>query len=354
MRVGILTFSKSINYGAVLQAAALKQTVEKFGQDVTVIDHPCKMIDSSSKVFDFSYALSPAYVVPHIVNMPIAIKRRRAFKRFWDKHFVFGNDCPENYDMIIAGSDQVWNYKLTGDDMFYFLDFDCPNTKKVAYAASFGLSEIDDGHKSRITPLLKKFDALSVREKTGAALASEMTGGNVQSVVDPTLLLNKEQWMELAKPNFKEKGYIFVYTVFNSDALWEFAYNLSKKTGLPIKTVSYSKFHRHNADYSFTAGPDEWVSYVAAADYVVTNSFHGFAFSVNFEKQFYFELPPAASGVGSRVSDMAKSYGLEGREIKVADAAPIDYSVITPKLEAARKTSLDFICNFLNCQRIER
>ena len=352
MKVGILTFSKSINYGAALQAVALKHTVSSLGADVTVMDHPCALIDSSSKVFDFSCILSPKYVITHMINMPIAIKRAKAFKRFWSSNFEFGSDDPKNYDMVIVGSDQVWNYNLTGDDTFYFLDFKNPNVKKASYAASFGLSEIDDKHKDRISAFLNDFDAISVREKTGADIASKMTGREVPTVLDPTLLFDKERWSVLSDRNFKEKGYIFVYTVFNSDTLWDFAYKLSEKTGLPIKTISYSKFHRRNAHYSYSAGPDEWVSHIMNADYVITNSFHGFAFSVNLEKQFYFEMPPKSSGVGSRLYDMADTFGLLDRELSVADNGVIDYSKVTPMVEEARKHSLDFLRNILNDQRL--
>ncbi len=349
MKVGILTFSKSINYGATLQATALKHTLTQLGADATMIDHPCAMIDSSSKVFDFSRALSFKYTAPHIVNMPIAIKRTQAFRRFWKSNFDFGSDNPKNYDMIIAGSDQVWNYNLTGDDMFYFLDFDA-DVKKVSYAASFGISEIDSLHRNKIAPLLNDFDAISVRETTGAGLVRQLIGKDVPATLDPTLLFDKARWSEYADRDFNDKGYIFVYTVFNSEPLWQFAYELSQKTGLPIRTISYSKFHRHRATYSFSAGPDTWISHVMNADYVVTNSFHGFAFSVNFQKQFYFEMPPKSSGVGLRIGDMAKEYGLLNRDITVADTSPIDYSEITPKLEQARKKSLDFLKDVLNTE----
>ena len=151
----------------------------------------------------------------------------------------------------------------------------------------------------------------------------------------------------MADPAMKETGYIFVYTLFNSDSLWEYAYELSRKTGLPIRTVSYSRFHKRNAEYSYTAGPAQWLRYMMNADYVVTNSFHGFAFSVNFEKQFYYELPPHSSGVGSRLADMAASYGLTNRELSQADDSVIDYAPIREKLEIARQESMAFIDRML-------
>ena len=196
----------------------------------------------------------------------------------------FGSASPSDYDIVITGSDQVWNYNLTGKDWLFFLDYDKGNAKKVSYAASFGLSELDEEVKDKIAGFINDIDYLSVREKTAANIISEICNKNAFVAVDPTLLLTKEQWSNFSNTKKSEGGYIFVYTLFNSDKIWEHAYKLSEKTGLPIKTISYSKLHKKNAIYDFTAGPDDWVNYMLGADYVVTNSFHGVAFSINFNK----------------------------------------------------------------------
>lgn len=344
MKTGILTFANSINYGAALQALALKKSVESLGSEAVFIDHKCAAIDSASKLFDFKCALSPAYTVAHLYNFPEALKRKRVFQKFWDTHFAFEGDDPSLYDAVITGSDQVWNYQLTGDDWFYFLDFPKNGTKKASYAASFGLSEVSEHCKEAVRPLLKDFDHISVREATAADIVEEITGNRPEVVLDPTLLLNQDDWMEFADKTVSGKGYIFVYTIFNSDALWNFAYDLSEKTGLPIKTVSYSKLHQHNAEYSFTAGPAQWLSFMKNADYVVTNSFHGFAFSVNFQKQFFYELPPKSSGVGSRLYNIAETFGLQDREIGKADEiCNLDYTQISELLQQYRAQSLSFL-----------
>lgn len=343
MKIGILTFPKAINYGTSLQALALKKVVDSLGVEGVFMDHKCDAIDKSNKIFDIKCALSPSYTLAHLYNLPSALKRQKAFRKFWDAHFAFGNDDPLAYDAVVAGSDQIWNYNLTGEDWFYFLDFPKSNTVKATYAASFGLPRVDEKYVDTLKPLLKDIEYLSVRENTAADIVKDISGIDAPVVLDPTLLLNKQQWENFAnRPD--DSGYIYVYTVFNSESLWDFAYKLSEKTGLPIKTVSYSKFHRHNADYSFTAGPAEWLGYMLNADYVVTNSFHGFAFSTNFGKQFFYELPPKSSGVGSRLADMAKSYGLCDRELKVADMdKQIDYTAVYEKLDAARENSMYFL-----------
>lgn len=347
MKIGILTFGKAINYGGALQAAALQKVLRDLDQDVCLVDHRCPMIDDTSKVFDIKRISDIKYTLAHVFNLAEAIHRKQKFKAFWNQWFTFGVDNPAEYDLMIAGSDQVWNYRLTGNDLSYYLNFEKTNTAKVSYAASIGLSEFDPKMKKEIAPLLEDFDYLSVREKTAAALVDDICDRKATIVLDPTLLLNEQKWREMADPTFIHRRYIFVYTVFNSDSLWEFAYELSKKTGLPIRTISYSKLHRKNAEYTFDAGPAQWLSHMLNADYVVTNSFHGFAFSVNFEKQFYYELPPHNSGVGSRLSDMAQTYGLTGRELRHRDESAINYAPVQEMLEKDREKSMEFIRSFL-------
>lgn len=347
MKIGIVTFEKAINYGTSLQAVALLKVLQAQGAQAAFLSHACEEIDKTSRVFDWKQAASPAYALAHLYNLPVALKRRASFRDFWKKHYVFGSQQPADYDVVVAGSDQVWNYNLTAKDWFYFLDFPKNDICKTAYAGSFGLSSINPALTNTLRPLLEDFDYLSVRESTAAKLVEELIGRKVPVVLDPTLLLDKAQWTEMADPSFTHNNYIFVYTVFNSDSLWEFAYDLSRKTDLPIKTVSYSRLHKRNAEYSFTAGPAQWLSHMLNADYVVTNSFHGFAFSTNFSKQFYFELPPHSSGVGSRLADMAATYGLSHRELSKADDTPIDYAPVQEKLAKARADSMAFIRSFI-------
>ena len=123
MKVGIVTFEKAINYGTSLQAVALLKVLRAKGADAAFLSHACEEIDKTSRVFDFKCALSPAYALAHLYNLNVALKRRKAFRDFWKTHYVFGSQKPEDYDVVVAGSDQVWNYNLTAKDWFYFLDF---------------------------------------------------------------------------------------------------------------------------------------------------------------------------------------------------------------------------------------
>ena len=349
MKISIITFPKAINYGTALQAAALKKKLEDYGNEVCFLEHKCEEIEKTNRVFDFHEALNPKYALAHLYNLPVALKRKNNFKAFQQKYMSFSNASPDSFDAVVAGSDQVWNYRLTADDWFYFLDFKKNNTKKVAYAGSFGLSNIPDDKKQKTKECLADFDFLSVREQTAKDLIENEFGLTSDLVVDPTFLLNKTDWEQLYNKDLYSDGYIYVYNVVYSPTVWEFAYKLAEKTGKKIRTVCYSKIHKPNAECCFTAGPSEWLSHLSGADYVVTNSFHGVAFSINFNKQFFFELPPEKLGVGSRIVDITTRYGLRERELSIADMdATIDYTYTNQKLAEDRKNSEKFIKQFLD------
>ena len=351
MKIGIVTFPTAINYGTALQAAALGKVLSGDNNTVRFIDHRCPLIDSTNSVFDFRNIFDIKYTIAHLINLDVALKRKKNFIGFRNKYIPLTEDKPYESDMLVAGSDQIWNYNLTDCDFYYFLDFPKKHLKKVSYAGSFGLSAIDEKHKERINTLLSDFDYLSVRENQASEIIRKLSDKSVPVVCDPTLLMTKEDWGKIATDKARESGYIFVYTVFNSDRIWEYAEELSRKTGLPVKTISYSKLHRRNAQYDYTAGPDDWVGYMLNADYVVTNSFHGVAFSVNFNKNFFFDMPPEKAGVGSRISDITARYALADRNISApgfsyTEAAP-DFTTANERLEEDRAFSFRFIDSFL-------
>ncbi len=348
MKISILTFPKAVNYGGALQAAALKRKLEDLGNEVCFLEHKCEEIEKTNRVFDFREAVNPKYTLAHLYNLPVALKRKNNFKAFQQKYMSFSNAAPQSFDAVVAGSDQIWNYRLTADDWFYFLDFEKQNTKKIAYAGSFGLSNIPDDKKQKTKECLLDFDFLSVREQTAKALIENEFGIKSDLVVDPTFLIDKNEWKQFFDGDLYSDGYIYVYNVVYSPTVWEFAYKLAEKTGKKIRTVCYSKIHRPNAECCFTAGPSEWLSHISAADYVVTNSFHGVAFSINFNKQFFFELPPQKLGVGSRIVDITTRYGLADRELTKADMdAVIDYTYTNQRLNEDRLASVEFIKSFL-------
>lgn len=348
MKIGIITFPTAINYGTSLQAAALGNVLSSYGHDVYFIDHRCPLIDQSNSIFDFSQIFNIKYTLAHLINLDVSIKRKKNFKLFLDKYIPLAEDNTNEFDILVAGSDQIWNYNLTGNDFYYFLDFAKNNNKKVSYAGSFGITDIDNKYYDKLKCLFEDFDYISVRENQAAGIIKEISGIDVPVVLDPTLLLDKSDWSNISKDPSLDSGYIFVYTVFNDEKLWDFAEKISTEKGLPIKTISYSKLHPHKASYNYTAGPSEWLGYIKNADYVVTNSFHGVAFSINFEKNFFFNIPENAASVGSRLLDITNRYGFENRNLSGNFSYELNFDKCHSLLEKDREFSHNFIKNFLN------
>lgn len=348
MKVGIATFPRARNYGTALQALALQEVLKRYGAQVCFADHVCAEIRRAESVFDVKRVGEWRYTVAHLLNLPTAVVRAKRFANFAKTHMQFGTENPGAYDVMVAGSDQVWNDTITGGDPYYYLDFEDASVKKAAYAASFGVTRLPQARKAFIRNCLSDIPLLSVREMQAAHLVEEICGVQPSVMPDPTLLLTADSWKSFATVP-RTKPYIFVYAVYHSDSIWAFAKRLSEKTGLPIKTVAYSTLHRRCKDCVYTAGPAEWLGYMMNAAYVVTNSFHGVAFSLNFEKPFFYELPPQKYGVGSRLAHITTQFGVQARTTDITDIdAALPVENIRAVLEQERRKADAFIARIIN------
>lgn len=306
-KIGILTFHKSLNYGSALQAFALVQKLRKLGYDAEVIDY-------KQYNYSFQYALlklpvsagALKYDIIHLSFLGTLIKREKAFPAFCEKYlhlsrqkYQYGDDLSrlnEQYDSIICGSDQIWNPDAADFDPNYFLP-NIKNVKKVSYAASINGGSLE---KTPIAEQLRQnlldFDALSVREKSGKENLDCFLVGkrDISVVLDPTLLHDKSVYDEVSAPRLVTEPYIFFYSInFKPDAV-QAAENLSKRTGLPVYFLFAGRGNKYvlKAGKTFrvwkkSVGPEAFISLLKYSDYVVTNSFHGTAFSVIYEKKFF-------------------------------------------------------------------
>lgn len=296
MRIGILTFHAAHNYGAVLQCFALQEYLRSRGADVEIIDYRNKkMLDIYKPLcFKLCRRKNVLFTLEKLFNMLIGYREKRKryenFEKFIN-HFI--NFVPVStinvkpYDVIIVGSDQVWNVKLTfGYDRYYWGLFQRPSqTKLVSYAASMiDVNELEN--EQYAMDLLKSFDRISVREPNIMAyLKKKNPKLSVQTVVDPTMLLDKEKWNEIAvKPPFNEE-YILLYQVNPSPEAEKLAQKVSAKTGIKVVNLS-SEFSRKNTRLCRCSGPAEFVGLFKYASFVVAASFHGTVFSLLFNKPF--------------------------------------------------------------------
>lgn len=346
MKAGIITFVNTINYGASLQALALQEALEKFGVQAEVVNYVNKAIEEKEKNKKKRGVKS---MLKELVMGRGTKKKIEKFERFEKENIRSGmkltgesaKEVNEAYDCFVTGSDQVWNMKITHRDWNYFLSFVTDNRKKISYAPSFGTGLIADDDKKYVSGLLGSFNCLSVREKSGADYIRELSGREAEVVVDPTLLLNRKQW--LAKTKFKpdHDPYILVYFPHDKKLVFDFVSRLKKKTGLAVVYLSISPRVQQGVETIYDASPEEFLGWFENAEYVVTGSFHGTAFSLNLQKQFYYE----PSDPTTRIGNLARICGVEHRSLDNPDALnnTIDYSDAGERLESERKKSLEWL-----------
>ena len=353
MKIGVITYHRAINYGAILQTYALQVALNKIGIESEVIDYRCKNIEE--KYWKTFKKQSIKAMIKGIMLKKRNDEKRKKFYKFTKENIKISNlkylthseltKSNNEYDYFITGSDQVWHYYLTNMDEAYFLNFVKDSNKKCSYAASFGMQTLPIQYEEQYKHLLKDYYRMSVREEQGRSIIKNLINKDVPVVLDPTFLLNRDDWKKVSiEP--KEKDYILIYIMKGSDTLFKFAEELSRETGCKIKYITNGLKKPIEAEYITTAGIEEFVGLFANARYVITNSFHGTAFSLIMNKDFFLELqaPPAAN---DRLENIMDTYNLRSREIINGKNnnihKSIDYRFVNEKLDFKRQQSIDFL-----------
>ncbi|MCC8192288.1 MAG: polysaccharide pyruvyl transferase family protein [Ruminococcus sp.] len=345
-KVGILTFHNANNYGAVLQAYALQEFLKEIYSNVLIIDYKCEAIEKRYRFPDLKDG-KLKNKVRRVADYGVQKIKYNKFKAFRENFFDLGPcnfNGNDNYDAIVVGSDQVWNYELTDFDWTYFLK-NFSSVKKCSYAPSFGLTAISPEAESEIRKCLSNFDNLSIREETGRRLIETLTGREVPVVADPTLLLSKSEWVKRFDISYGKEDYILVYIFGLSSQIAEYVNQLSKKSKMRVVCIESSIKKVLDGKYVRYASPVEWVEYFANAKYVITNSFHGLMFSIIFEKQFFIVPFQDGEKTGSRINDMLTYLNLENRKIEESFMATeaINYGDVQNRLEPLITDSKNYL-----------
>jgi len=363
-KVGILTFSYSSNPGSVLQAFSLQQNISKMdsveaqiinyqktkaGKPVigkTVFEPPCSKW-KLKQVIEWT-----ARIIAHPIRM-------HKYEKFFNKYYKGYPQRPitrdelidieKNYDCFVVGSDQVWNYGSYNVDDTHFLDFVKDDKKKISYAASFGRNGVPENKIEDAKRFISDFSYISVREKCGVDIVSELTGKNAELVLDPSLLTDKREYREFEKIPFAKK-YVFLYLREDSKELTKYADKLAKLKGLKVIKVVKHWMYGLNGRPIYAVGPQEWLGYMDNASYVITNSFHGICFSVIFEKEFFVGLLKNVSvETNPRISEILELFEIKDRYIDenydFTEIKPLDYCRINENKELMKKQSLDYLYN---------
>ncbi|WP_405410888.1 polysaccharide pyruvyl transferase family protein [Maribacter sp. Asnod1-A12] len=378
-RIGIITISRTSNYGAELQAHALQRKLNELGYDAELIDYlyfkhsnhkPTKasqpdVIFSKKQTFKnfLTYRIISPLVdkVGAVLYSPIK-QRLRNFKKFHEqggtKYSKQFKSYPElknaklDYDVFIVGSDQVWNPGTATSLSPYFLEFAPEGKLKMTYASSFGVSEIPKQYYDLYKNYFNNLDHIAVRENQGVKLVKTISGKEATQVLDPTLLLSKDDWETVLKDtsSLPKEKYILIYKLHESETLIEQALALKEKMNCKIYNIckrAFSNATHEGVVNLLDAGPAEFVALFRNAEFVFTTSFHGTAFSVNFNIPFYAVLKPNKAN-NSRITDFLGTLGLseriiwEGSEQEDLDS-DINFKVSNERLNEKKINSLNYI-----------
>lgn len=358
-KVGVLTIHSVYNYGAMLQAFALSKYIESKGYVSEVVDYrPYELCRNYDFYFKDLYA-DPRNALGAIKQSIVKRKQFTRFKSFLNTEIStskkrYGNYSSlknHDYDILVTGSDQIWNPFITIEDESFLLTFDEKRTKKVAYSSSFGVSEIPELWADKVKSALKQFKQLGVREQSGKDIINGLLPDrNVDLVLDPVFLMPNYYWRKLADDSLTPgEPYLLVYSLEVNDKIKSYAKELAIDKNLKIVTI-----HPFNGDYEFadicvnTAGPKEFISLINNADFVVTNSFHGTAFSILLEKKFSCVLH---SKTGTRMSSLLNRLHMESKVLSLGNVGlEIPYYEVTEQSQVALEKHIENSKNALSLE----
>ena len=349
MKVAVITRHAICNYGSFLQSYALQKAIEKLGNEAVIIDY-IRDDEEYHKRINIALKKSNRWnknllmrAIYKMSRYPETVLMENKFAKFRKQHLNMTklyssfhelvNDKPQA-DIYCTGSDQVWGpISLDNYDPAYFLDFTKDEDVKISYAASFGKTKFAGDSMSYYESALKKYKHLSVRENSAAEIIRNMGIDKVEQVLDPTLLLNADDWSTLIEKEITGK-YVLVYQIHSNPELDKYAEEFAKKVNLPLLRVS---FYLHQISRSgkliYLPTIGEFLSYIKNAEYMVTDSFHGTAFAINFNTQF---VNVVHDETATRNQSLLQLTGLTDRII----ADKTDFSIIDKKIDFEQVNSI--------------
>lgn len=358
-KVGIITMHRIINYGSALQAYATLKAISMLGYQAELIDY---IFPNQKETIPFSTNLKN-FILKFFIHLFHGNKKKKFnifYKKFYNcsKEFHSAEELRNinmKYDILLTGSDQVWNPMHTKDDLSFLLSFNTNNTPQISYASSFSKSTLPAEHKKSYAECLKRYKHISVREKSGINIVKELIGKEPFCACDPTLLLSKKEWEDLASQGKQMvKGeyillYILTYAYNPYPEILNIIEYVKKQANLPVVILDGSLKNNKisGAKNIKSAGPLEFLRLIKDAAFVVTTSFHGTAFSLNFEKPFFSVLSDKTKE-DTRMLDLLDAVGAKERALvyntPIIDTTfNMDYSIVTPKVKAIRKESQNYL-----------
>lgn len=334
MKIGIITIHKSPNYGACFQSFALYSFVTSLG-------HDCEIIDLHRPTHN-DYVYSQKYVEYRKPQESLSQQFKKSIKRLLKGKYAsgvtpltdeaaakfeqFNNpiNCsipylsidqlyanPPLYDVYMTGSDQLWNPTMRFCIEPYFLTFAPSGARKISYATSVAVSSLRPNEERDYCQWLKDYESIAVREQSAVKLVSRLSGKEVTQVSDPTFLLSYDEWTRYSSNIDIHEPYILLFTLGYRKDLAEYVLKLSKESGIKMVYLCLSHPYINNVPYTIerNAGPSEFLTYIANAEMVITDSFHGTAFCMHMHTKNFFTYI-SNKNRGSRITDMLDKFNL--------------------------------------------
>ena len=354
-KVGIITFHFVNNFGGNLQAYALRRVVEqKCNTDAELIDYRNWFIRFTDTVRLLPITTNFAEIKSGIKTMGQRLGRRRKFINFTKENNKLSrryinhwqlNANPPGDDKYICGSDQIWNPFLTcGLSHNYFLRFEANPDNKIAYAPSFGTSGVEPRYQKKLDKYLNEIGHLSVRETSGQTFIKDLSNRDAIRVIDPTFLLTKEEWEAVGKNPLKsDEPYMLLYIMQRDDEMYGYAKKLKEKLGIKVVEISRYGYQPGFVDETLIdVGPDEFLGLFRDAAYVCTNSYHGLAFSVIFQKELC--LVPCKR-FRARISNLIDLLHIDISSCQDDDSLIANYDkvYVQQNIEKERKKALSYL-----------
>ncbi|MCM1138968.1 MAG: polysaccharide pyruvyl transferase family protein [Muribaculum sp.] len=369
MKVGIITFHASHNYGSMLQAYALQQVVMSLGHECEIINFRTKRQRRCFKPFWGEY--------PKIDMFKTFVRFPRISYNAYAKYCLFETFLKEDlklseheyntysdleeraqgYDAYISGSDQIWNVSCYDWDMAYGLGF-VRSGRKIAYAPSMGprpekeaFTQIE--RLDFLVNCIKKYGALSVREDGTAKIVEKLTGIKPDVVLDPTLLLSSSDWLKLEARDELIKGdYILLYTPWENESLYQEAISIGEKFKTKVVVTMHYGYMQHrntpNVIFRVATGPKEFINLIRNARLVIGASFHAAAFAIILGRQLYAYHGMEDSRIMSLLSlSNLEQFAEKPKSLMSQEQLSVVYANVYPKIDVAADCSRKFVIKSL-------
>jgi hypothetical protein len=360
MKIALITIHNANNYGAVLQAYATKKVLSQYGE-VSTIDYDNRFLNHQLDIFRFDMSVHGIKMLVHdILRLPSRIRAVNRFRNFLRTNMNLTQKLTADklmqgkagkFDIFLCGSDQIWNPEIVSEDRsidpIFFLSFANKGSKKLSYASSTGHHNYTEDEKKEIAKLLEDFDLITTRESDGVKKLQEiLPNRDIHHVLDPTLLLSKEEWLEALDIKLEEpkEKYILVYSVPRTELIRKAIDYYANKLNMKVVAIDQmlfplsKKIDTHIKD----AGPKEFVELFANASFVITDSFHGTCFAINFQKSF---VSISAGKIVNRITSLLSIFNLTERIVEDTEqleklSVVVDFKNIKSLLENEKIRSL--------------